>query len=294
MSLVRTLKFITNHPLNRRHRTRSLMRFARWQAASRLTEGAVIHNWIEGAKVVVRNGEAGMTGNIYTGLHEFPDMAFLLHLLTDEDLFADVGANVGSYTVLASAVRRAKSVAIEPVPDTYRRLVENIRVNHMEDRVEAVQSGVGSERGVLWFTLGEDAANHVTEENAINSTSVNVNPLDDILAGRVPTLMKIDVEGFETEVIQGGKKTLADSRLKAVIMELIGSGERYGFDESELVLEMVKNEFDPFSYDPFSRTLSPLNGKNSSTGNTIFIRDVDFVRRRLALTPLVNVFSEVF
>jgi hypothetical protein len=43
-----------------------------------------------------------MSGNIYAGLHEFGDMAFVLHFLRAGDLFADVGANIGSYTVLAS------------------------------------------------------------------------------------------------------------------------------------------------------------------------------------------------
>jgi hypothetical protein len=40
---------------------------------------------------------------IYCGLHEFTDMAFSLHFLSPEDLFVDVGADIGSYTVLASA-----------------------------------------------------------------------------------------------------------------------------------------------------------------------------------------------
>ena len=55
----------------------------------------------------------GATGNIYAGLHEFVDMAFCLHLLRSGDLFVDVGANIGSYTVLASKVAGANSVTLE-------------------------------------------------------------------------------------------------------------------------------------------------------------------------------------
>ena len=43
----------------------------------------------------------GVTGNVYCGLHDFAEMSFMLHLLRAGDLFADIGANVGSYTVLA-------------------------------------------------------------------------------------------------------------------------------------------------------------------------------------------------
>ena len=61
----------------------------------------------------------GATGNIYTGLHEFEDMMFLLHLLRPGDIFVDAGANIGSYTVLASAVVGAKSISFEPVPPLF-------------------------------------------------------------------------------------------------------------------------------------------------------------------------------
>jgi hypothetical protein len=50
----------------------------------------------------------GSYGAVFVcGLTEFEDMGFALHLLTDEDLFGDIGANVGFYSVLASGVRGA-------------------------------------------------------------------------------------------------------------------------------------------------------------------------------------------
>ncbi len=71
----------------------------------------VIVHWIGGTRLAARRGMTGLTGNIYAGLHEFADMAFLLHFLRPSDLFADVGANVGSYTILASGVVRCPTVA---------------------------------------------------------------------------------------------------------------------------------------------------------------------------------------
>lgn len=79
----------------------------------------------------------GATGNIYTGLHEFIDMAFCLHLLRPGDLFIDVGANVGSYTILASKVVGANSFTLEPVPETFKRLKRNININDIVSLVDA-------------------------------------------------------------------------------------------------------------------------------------------------------------
>ncbi|MEB3171773.1 MAG: hypothetical protein VKK43_10405, partial [Synechococcaceae cyanobacterium] len=130
MSLLDTIIFITSHPLNREQKLKSIIRFAKWQIGSRLVRGEIVYDWINGSKFLVKTGDKGLTGNIYTGLHEFPDMGFLLHFLRVDDLFVDIGANVGSYTILACCAVGARGVAFEPVPSTYKKLVENMRINH--------------------------------------------------------------------------------------------------------------------------------------------------------------------
>jgi hypothetical protein len=51
----------------------------------------VIVNWIGGTRFAAKRGMTGVAGNIYAGLHEFGDMAFMLHFLRAGDLLADVG-----------------------------------------------------------------------------------------------------------------------------------------------------------------------------------------------------------
>jgi hypothetical protein len=101
MSYLNTLTFIINHPLNRIRRLQAIREYVSWQIGSFLVSTDVVFEWINGSKFLVHKGETGLTGNIYTGLHEFSDMGFLRHVLRPTDLFIDVGANVGSYTILA-------------------------------------------------------------------------------------------------------------------------------------------------------------------------------------------------
>lgn len=291
MSVLSLLKFITDHPINREQKLASISRFVNWQISSRLAPGAILYDWINGSKFLVRNGETGLTGNIYTGLHEFSDMAFVLHVLRPEDTFVDVGANVGSYTILAGSAVGTRGYAFEPVPNTFRKLVDNIRLNRMEDRVQAFNVGLAQSEGVIRFTSDLDTVNHALAENeaAANIIEVKVTSLDQALSDAHPNLMKIDVEGYETPVLEGAAKTLSDSRLHSIIMELNGSGKRYGFDESRLIQLLLKNNFQSFSYDPLSRRLKSLNGKNQEQGNTIFIRNEEFVRKRIESAPKFNV-----
>lgn len=296
MTLFRVLNFIINHPLNRKSRLKSIVRFVKWQIGSRLVSSAVVYHWINGSKFLVKSGETGLTGNIYTGLHEFSDMGFLLHFLRKNDLFVDVGANAGSYTILACAVLQAKGIAFEPVPGTFERLVENIRLNHLDGDVTAINKGVGDKESFMQFTSGSDTTNHVLSknENCVNPISVEITTLDNVLKDKSPLLIKIDVEGYESLVLKGAIEVLKNPNLKAVIMELNGSGIRYGYDEIQLIELMQRNGFESYSYDPFERGLINLEGKNIESGNNIFIRDKLFVEKRLKTSEKVLVHEQNF
>lgn len=296
MSIFNTIKFITDHPLNRDRKLSSIIRFAKWQIGSRLVQGAIIFDWINGSKFLVKTGETGLTGNIYTGLHEFIDMGFLLHFLRDEDLFIDVGANVGSYSILACYAVGARGIAFEPVPSTYKRLIENIRINHLEEKVTCINKGIGFEQGNIAFTSDTDTTNHALAVGEQCNCIVNVEvvSLDTVLYSESPTLIKIDVEGYETPVLEGAQEILKKQSLHAVIMELNGSGNRYGYDESRIVKMMLDSNFNAYSYNPLSRTLINLQGKNRNSGNTLFIRNKSFVEERLKVAPMVSVYGRQF
>ncbi len=285
------LKSFGRHPLTRKRRAEAIFRFFTWQIYSRLKKGDGVHEWIDGSKFYVRAGETGLTQNIYTGLHEFEDMGFLLHFVRAGDLFVDVGANVGSYTILACAARGARGYAFEPIPATFVRLMSNMHLNKIESQVECLNIGVGSERGVIQFTSRLDTINHALPPGSSEpgAVSVEVLSLDEILADESPALMKIDVEGFEAPVIKGAENTMKKETLHAVIMELNGSGKRYGWDETHIVEKMMAFGFSPYSYDPLSRTILSLQGKNADSGNTLFLRNESYVLDRIRSAPLVSV-----
>lgn len=62
--------------------------------------------------------------------------------------------------------------------------------------------------------------------DAVPTETVFMTTLDDALASRVPILLKIDVEGYESEVLDGAAQTLAAPALRGVLLELNGSGRR--------------------------------------------------------------------
>ena len=290
MSLSTTLRYIANHPLNRTTRLSAISRFIKWQINVRLNPYPVIYPFTNKAKLIVAKGMTGATGNLYCGLHEFNDMGFLLHFLREEDLFIDIGANIGSYTILASAHVGAKTISFEPVPITFNHLIRNIQINGAHDKVRAFNVAIGSSKGFVEFTSTLDTTNHVATKDDKETIQVSIDVLDDILEGKeIPTLMKIDVEGFETEVIKGAEGTLMNERMKAVIIELNGSGLQYGYDENKIDAKFRELGFKLFSYDPLKRFLSESMVNDKYRHNSIYIKDLNFVRSRIASADKVKI-----
>lgn len=293
MSLLHTLKFIVNHPLNSHRKMAAFLGFFKWQVGSRLVPGKVIYEWVNDTRFLAFPGEQGLTGNIYCGLDEFADMAYVLHAMSEKDTFVDIGANVGSYTILACGAKGARGCCFEPVPSTYERLLSNLRLNQLLDRVHAFNVGLSDREGYLNFTSGENTTNHIVAqgEKTDATLQVKVVSLDVALDGVSPTMMKIDVEGFETAVIRGGGSVLQNPALHSVIMELNGSGSRYGYSEEGIVATMQEYGFSTFTYDPFLRRLISLQGRPSSGGNTLFVRGAEAVERIVAGAPKIGVGS---
>lgn len=292
MSILKTFKFIFSHPLTRTQRVAAFKRWMHWQLGSRIISGACAVPFVEDCRLLAQPGMTGATGNIYCGLHECNDMGFLLHFLSKQDLFLDVGANIGSYTILASGAVGAETICFEPVPTSFQHLLDNIYLNRLNDRVKAFNVAVGGETGELEMMADQDTVNRVVSAGAYSGLTVKVPvvTVDGTLAGRVPKLIKIDVEGYETEVLRGAKQTLANRELEAVLIELNGSGTALGFDEQAIRRYLIELGFTACSYDSLTRTLQAVSDKlKNNSDNTLFVRNILATQDRLRQARHFNV-----
>jgi FkbM family methyltransferase len=272
-----TVKWIAKHPLTKGKRAQNIARFLEWQMRSRLIRKPHMYETANGAKMWAIPGTTGATGHLYVGLQEFEEMAFLLHFLRRGDLFADVGANVGLYTILAAVAIGTDVVAFEP-GESATWLISNIELNGVADRVEVRREAVGAKSGIVFFTSGLDTMNHITADgtNAVPITTL------DMACKTIPSLIKIDVEGFEADVLRGSRNILGNSAAQAVIMEL----------NDEAATELLKGfRFTYCSYQPFKRELNTREVLASDNG--IFVRSIDSAQRRLREAPAFSIHGRV-
>jgi FkbM family methyltransferase len=245
MGIANTLEFIANHPLTKSRRVRAMARVCVWQIRS-ILQDEIIVPYVGSAWLAARRGMHAATGNIYVGLHEFADMAFVLHTIRPDDLFVDVGANIGSYTLLASAVCGSRTIACEPAPESIRALRRNIAINGIGELVEIHETAVGAAIGRARLTVGLGSGNYIATLDSPDTQEVALTPLDAILGNRCPALIKIDTEGYEMEVLAGAHSVLNISKLNAIIVEGADTESSYLNDFG----------FSRCSYDPFGRSLA--------------------------------------
>lgn len=297
MKHYQTIRYYWNHPFGARDRLGMIARILRYQSAKRLLKTSIIHPFVNDARIILGPGMGCLSGNAYVGLQELPEMGFLLHVLRSDDLFVDVGSNFGSFTILAAKVVGAQFVCFEPVPHTYSGLLDNIRLNGVENQGVTHMKAVDAQCGSLRMTTTLGASNHLlvdgSECDAGDTIMVDVTTLDETLGGRTPTLIKIDAENHDADVLRGAKNVLERPELHALIVET--SDQRFkrksvhGDNPLGLLREFGFQEID---YDPLNRRLTPISGAHPENLSTIFVRDIEDTRRRTALAPRFSVLGK--
>jgi len=163
----------------------------------------------------------------YLGAYEAGTVSVLKHFLHYGDLFLDVGAHIGFIScVVARFVGDSGFVyAVEPNPETYKILRENIRINNLEN-ISALEVALGAEVGKARIYNNADKAvaslirpKDFNEESGKKVTVTTIDTLMENRITRIPTLIKIDVEGFELEVLKGARNLLSSPEAPMLCVE---------------------------------------------------------------------------
>lgn len=137
------------------------------------------------------------------------DERFLRSCLRPGDLVVDVGANIGFISLAAAALvgRSGKVISIEANPRTFRYLKSNVRLNRFPNLV-LLNCALGKKSGTVMISNQRfDDMNRIVDKDGIR---VPLMTLDEVLSktGGKVRLLKIDVEGYEKFVLEGGAQSL--------------------------------------------------------------------------------------
>jgi FkbM family methyltransferase len=150
---------------------------------------------------------------VYANPPDYREMKVWRQHLRPGDLFIDVGANIGSYAVWAGELG-ADVIALEPAADTFSLLAENVQLNN--HRIRAFQAAAGACCGTTRMTRGRDTLNRL---DPAGETTVSMVTVDSIIGDRTVAGLKVDVEGFEIDVLCGCVRALSEQRIRLIQLE---------------------------------------------------------------------------
>jgi FkbM family methyltransferase len=178
----------------------------------------------------------------------------VVNFAKSDKVFLDIGAHVGTYT-LNLAPKAKKVYSFECNPKVFCHLAANVELHDLTDKVQLYQFGLGNEtKSVPYMIRREDGGGNGVKSLGINDSCLSTHDiiiykLDDLYGfGESGTdeigFIKIDVEGFEKEVLQGAKATLVKNNFPPILFESWGEWKDRELGSTGDVLRIRKELFD--------------------------------------------------
>lgn len=183
---------------------------------------------VGGKRLIFRLSSAKAARRIETLLTKEPGTIAWVDSFAPEDIFWDIGANIGIYSLYAAKVSGGRTLAFEPASFNHALLCDNIRLNRLDDRVDAYGIAFADRTQIGHLTFTDDApgaafATVASDHSDGQHEGAIVFSIDEFIERFTPPFpnhIKIDVDGFEEQVLAGAARTVADPRLRSLSIEV--------------------------------------------------------------------------
>jgi len=188
----------------------------------------------------------------YSRDYEKENFRFLAQQLRPGGTCLDIGAHIGLYSVWLAKMNAGQVYAFEPTPRSFSSLLKLIELNGLQQIIHPFPAAMAGQSGTRTFFLHEQHVHHMdaTAVDEINSLvaldhgaairqqplTVTTYSIDDFCSihGTAPTLIKIDAEGAEYEILAGARETFLEHRPSGII-----ALHRYAYADAEATLQQI-------------------------------------------------------
>ncbi|HVI47670.1 MAG TPA: FkbM family methyltransferase [Chitinophaga sp.] len=165
------------------------------------------------------------------------------------DGFIDIGACIGEYDVWL-ATQGVPCVAFEPV--NHEAVRENIRLNRVEDKIKVYACGLGNKQEKVSFNVMSTVTGSSYVDRNMEGGNIPIERLDDLVPElgldlNSQLIVKLDVEGMETEVLEGARKFIAAAKNLRIIFERY-EGDDTVNDKLRTLADFTFTRIDQYNY----------------------------------------------
>jgi len=208
--------------MNKRMKSK-LLDFQYWFLRVRSKDGYLLRE-IQGSQMLLDLADSGISKDLaFNNIREDIATHMMHEILKGGEVVVDVGANIGYYALMeAKLVGDEGTVyAIEPVPKNFKLLEKNVKINRYRS-IELYHHAIGDYDGKSTMYVSPLSNWHAMNDISGTGKTIEVDmfKLDTFLKGKpYPSLIRMDLEGFEYQVLQGLKNTLAEEKPLILFIE---------------------------------------------------------------------------
>ena len=207
--------------------------------------------------------------------------------LKPDDVIIDVGANIGSFSLVASKYigNQGKIVAIEPSAYAYHKFIENLKRNkHLSERIQPLQAFVTQKQNTVpnsiyaSWDITSNTQRHTNHKGVLTPTlgaiSISLDQITKQFNIEKLNWLKIDVDGFEKDVLLGGQY-IFEYHKPNIFMELC----EYSLKEHHTSVEEILSFLIQFNYHFYS-----VSGK-------AFGQNIKAIKKTIPNMGTINIFA---
>jgi len=187
-----------------------------------------------------------------------PDTIEWIDAIPDRACVWDIGANIGAFALYAALRRQAQVLAFEPAGSTFALLNRNIELNGVSNQVTGycvafagetrldVLNMAGTGAGLSMHGFGtewDQFGKKIETQYRQGAIGYSVDEFVERFSPRLPTHIKIDVDGIEADILRGGFKTFSRPTVRSMIVEV--QGEQNSVRIQEIFALMREMGFTP-------------------------------------------------
>lgn len=223
-----------------------------WRINKIFIKTSIIHTFFNELKIIVTPYSSYGALVFYLGLPDKQEMNYLLKQLNSSDIFIDVGANIGVYSILASyKIKKGKIYAFEPNVKILSDLKNNIQLNGIKN-IEIISKIVSNHNKSELFESNDiSEISSISKKSGKNIHQISSITIDSFLKNekiKSVKLLKIDVEGAEGLIFEGAVKSLKSKIIKNIIFELNLNCTNFGHSPAKIISLLNSFNYDVYQF----------------------------------------------
>ncbi len=285
--MIGSLRNLFSFPYNKTHPFFAIVRFIEWK-------------FIRLFKLKDYKKDLWQSRSIYLNYDSFQSMWIMYNYIVDweefnlisdyvknGDVVADIGANMGFYTIWMSKFIGEKGSihSFEPDSKNFQRLNQNIAINKLNEHVLANEVAVSDSAGTISFTKNLDGENHISKLGVENTKVITSVSLDDYFQEKKLSrisYMKIDIEGFEYMALMGASGLLKNRSIDIIQIEINKAMVHSGIGVEKLLQLLEQYDYTLCRYDVKGKKLVEM-GYNDLRENYFAVHDIEKINQKLKI-----------